>query len=100
MTKTQSIRVSAAALALASAIVVPSVQAAPAITRFSPPSGLFSFNDPNPPYIARFLPGQRFDIQVTIRPDAGQTIKGVKFKIDGKAIRGSVTLAPATAPGL
>ena len=40
--------------------------AAPKVTRLTPPSALFSQNDPNPPIIARFLPGQRFDLQAPI----------------------------------
>lgn len=71
--------------------------AAPTISRFSPPSALFSYGDANPPYIARFLPGQRFDLQVTVRPDASQTISGVVFKLNGNVIPGTVT---ATTTGL
>ena len=53
------------------------VFAAPVVSRLTPPSDLFSFKDPNPPYISRFLPGQRFDLQATVSPDAGQAIAGV-----------------------
>lgn len=57
--------------------------AAPAISRLTPPS--------NPEVagantLARFLPGQRFDLQATVRPDAGQTVQSVEFRIDGKRI--------------
>ena len=39
------------------------------------------------PVIARFLPGQRFDLQATIRPDdSARTIAEVSFSIDGKAV--------------
>jgi alkaline phosphatase len=71
---------------------------APEITRLTPPSALFTFNDPTPPYIARFLEGQRFDLQCTIKPDAGQTITSVSFSVDGKALPQPVALAPATVP--
>ncbi len=54
-------------------------------------SALFSFGDANPPIIARFLPGQRFDLQVTVSPDAGQTITGVVFKVDGNTVAGTPT---------
>lgn len=64
--------------------------AAPTISRFSPPSRLFEIGEASAPYIARFLPDQRFDLQVTVRPDPGHTITGVVFKQDGKAIPGSV----------
>src|SRR5687767_5243539 len=93
-------RAGAAVLALAASFLTETVEAAPLITRFTPPSALFTFGDPNPPYIARFLPGQRFDIQVTIQPDAGQTISAVRFEVDGKPLPGAVSFAPATAPGL
>jgi len=65
--------------------------AAPNISRVAPPSALFSLQDPNPPYIARFLPGQRFDLQATVQPDAGQTITGVVFKVDGTVVPGTVS---------
>ena len=68
------------------------VEAAPAITRLTPPSALFTFGDANPPIIARFLPGQRFDLQCTVTPDAGQTITGVTFQVDNVTVPGAVTL--------
>lgn len=74
--------------------------AAPTISRLTPPSELFSFGDPNPPYIARFLPNQRFDLQATVRPDAGQTITRIEFLMNGTVVPGTVTLAPATVAGL
>lgn len=73
------------------------LSAAPTVTRLTPPSGLFSYGDPAPPYIGRFFTGQRFDLQATIRPDAGQTIASVEFLLDGATIPGSVTLAAATS---
>ena len=76
------------------------VSAAPIVSRLTPPSDLFSFKDPNPPYIARFLPGQRFDLQATISPDANQNIAGVKFYVDTSEVVGSITLVRATVAGL
>ena len=69
---------------------VGSVFAAPTVTRLTPPSALFSYGDATPPYIARFVPGQRFDLQATIQADAGKTITGVVFKVNG------TTVVPAT----
>ncbi|HKB89956.1 MAG TPA: alkaline phosphatase, partial [Opitutaceae bacterium] len=67
---------------VASALVLSSaLQANPKISRLTPPSDLFSYGDPNPPIIARFLPGQRFDFQSTIQPDSGQVIAGVAFYV-------------------
>ena len=54
------------------AAIVPA-QAAPRVTRLTPPSELFSSGRADP-IIARFLPGQRFDLQATVQPDAGQVI--------------------------
>jgi len=50
----------AALLALASA----SALAAPTVSRLTPPSELFSSGNAGP-VVARFLPGQRFDLQAT-----------------------------------
>ncbi len=72
------------------------VHAALQVTRLTPPSALFSAGDPDPPIIARFLPDQRFDVQATIQPDAGQAITHVEFLVDGAPVGGTVTLKPAT----
>jgi len=62
------------------------VQAAPTVTRLTPPSELFSSGQAAP-LIARFLPGQRFDLQATIRPDAADKhIISATFSLDGKYI--------------
>jgi alkaline phosphatase len=87
-----------AAAALA-AISFP-LHAAPKVSRLTPPSDLFSYGDPNPPIIARFLPGQRFDLQATVQPDAGATISKLEFLVDNTLVSGSVALMPATVSGL
>ena len=74
--------------------------AAPKVSRLTPPSALFTYGDPKPPIIARFLPGQRFDLQATISPDAGALIVGAQFVVDGARLNGSVTLAAADVAGL
>ncbi|MCI0538072.1 MAG: alkaline phosphatase [Verrucomicrobiales bacterium] len=76
------------------------VNAAPLVSRLTPPSALFTFNDPNPPYISRFLPGQRFDLQATVQPDAGQTITEAAFYVNGSQVPGPVANYAATAAGL
>ena len=73
--------------------------AAPTVTRLTPPSVLFSANNANPPITARFLPGQRFDLQTTVSPEAGQTITNVQFAVDGTAVPGSVATTAATVTG-
>ena len=55
----------------------------PTVSRLTPPSALFSFGDTTPPIIARFFAGQRFDLAATVRPDAGTTITGSVFSVDG-----------------
>jgi len=74
-----------AALAAGSAV------AAPTVTRLTPPSELFSSGRADP-VVARFLPGQRFDLQATIRPDAGQKITAVRFFVDGKPVSAAVAM--------
>jgi len=67
-------------------------QAAPTVTRLTPPSELFTSGQAAP-VIARFLPGQRFDLQATVRPDeAGKTISSARFSIDGKPVAANVAL--------
>lgn len=74
-------------------IISPTVSAAPLISRLTPPSELFKSGRTEPPYISRFLPGQRFDLQATIQPDPGQEITAVEFLIDGRLVtRNPVTL--------
>ena len=90
------------ALAGASAVLgaLPLAQADPFISRLTPPSALFTFKDPNPPIIARFLPGQRFDLQATIQPDSGHTITNAFFAVNGRPIRRALSSTLATVAGL
>ena len=69
-----------------------SATAVPAVSRLTPPSELFTSGNPAP-VIARFLPGQRFDLQATLRPDeAGKSISSASFMIDGIAVNRTVAL--------
>lgn len=52
------------------------------VSRLTPPSELFA-SGRAAPVIARFLPGQRFDLQATVQPDAGKTIESFQFYVDG-----------------
>jgi alkaline phosphatase len=89
-----------AGLAVALATVTQLACAAPLVSRLTPPSALFTFGDSQPPIIARFLPGQRFDLQATVQPDAGTLITNAFFSMDGKPIAGGVTSTFATVSGL
>ncbi|MCB4812093.1 alkaline phosphatase [Methylovorus menthalis] len=83
--------------------VVASVSvAAPTVTRLTPPSERFAtgVNDPTAPMIARFLPGQRFDLQATIRPDAGATITGFQFAVDGITVPVTASTSGIVTTGL
>ncbi|MES2598751.1 MAG: alkaline phosphatase [Verrucomicrobiota bacterium] len=81
------------AISLAAASVAGSAFSAPTVTRLNPPSALFTSADPSPPYISRFLPDQRFDLQATIQADAGQAITGAVFKVNNVVVPGTVTVS-------
>ena len=73
--------------------------AAPVVTRLTPPSAGFSQGQSGPspalsgPLTARFLPGQRFDLQATVVPDtATGRITEAHFELDGQPIRASTSL--------
>ncbi len=85
-----------ASCALAASLLAAAAQASPTVYRLTPPSSLFSFNDPLPPVIARFLPDQHFDLQCTVAPDAGQTITSVQFYINDVPVQGTISGTPAT----
>ena len=88
-TTTLSRRLAACVLACAAA---GASIAAPTVSRLTPPSELFTSGQ-SAPVIARFLPGQRFDLQATLRPeDATKSISAARFAIDGKAINATVAL--------
>lgn len=88
------------ALALGALLAALPLCAAPKVSRLTPPSDLFTYGDPNPPIIARFLPGQRFDLQATVQPDSGQTITKIEFLVDGTLVTGTVGTTAATVSGL
>jgi len=73
------------ALLSAATMLASVAQAAPTVSRLTPPSELFASGNAAP-VIARFLPGQRFDMQATLRPDGeDKRIVSAQFSIDGKA---------------
>ncbi len=78
-------------LALATA-----AQSAPTVSRLTPPSELFASQRPDP-VIARFLPGQRFDLQATVRPDAGRRITQARFFIGEQVVNAPVALRPCSS---
>ena len=76
------------------------VDAAPSVSRLTPPSELFASNNPKPPAIARFLPGQRFDLQSTVRLDAGTTLASFEFAVDGVALKPAPATTSVVTTGL
>ena len=55
------------------------------ISRLTPPSERFASGN-DAPVIARFLPGQLFDLQATVQPDPGQAIVNFAFSVDGMSV--------------
>ena len=76
--------------------------AAPTVSRLTPPSERFAtgVNYPAAPMIARFLPGQKFDLQATIRPDASTTITAFQFAVDGVTVPVSASTSCIVTTGL
>ncbi|MGH8582033.1 MAG: alkaline phosphatase [Gammaproteobacteria bacterium] len=70
--------------------------AAPTVSRLTPPSELFSSGNSSPPIIARFIPRQRFDLQATVQPSAGTTIASVSFTVDGDPVASVPSPDPKT----
>lgn len=73
-------------------------EAAPTVSRLTPPSELFSSGDLEP-IIARFFVRQKFDLQATIRTDPGTTITRFEFKVDGRPVQpnpATTSIVPAT----
>lgn len=86
--------------ACALAALASAATAAPTVTRLTPPSELFASGNPGAPYIARFLPGQRFDLQATVRLDAGTTLKDFAFLVDGTPTRPAAGTTSVVTTGL
>lgn len=82
------------------ALGISRIDAAPVVSRLTPPSALFLAGDAKPPIVARFLPGQRFDLQATIRPDAGRKIVSAQFRVSNRTLRDTAILTMADLPGL
>ena len=102
MKSIQHLRVALATVALGTTAFSSVAVAAPAVSRLTPPSELFASGQADP-VIARFLPGQRFDLQATLRPDAGQKITAARFLVDGRPVAGNLALrecASGCAKGL
>ncbi len=101
MPKPQAARPRLAAAAVAVAAILCATAdtsfAASAISRLTPPS------DPAlapSVVIARFLPGQKFDLQATVQPDAGLTVTAVAFAVDGVPVTPAPNASSLVTTGL
>jgi len=74
--------------------------AAPTVSRLTPPSELFASNNSGGPVIARFLPGQRFDLQATVRMDTGTTLTDFRFAVDGVDTKPAANTTSVVTTGL
>ncbi|RZL28226.1 MAG: alkaline phosphatase, partial [Rubrivivax sp.] len=82
------------ALTTALAALAAPAFAAPSISRLTPPSNALGQTVNT---LARFLPGQRFDLQATVRPEAGKSITKVQFLVDGASVATINAAAPVTS---
>jgi len=74
--------------------------AAPSVSRLTPPSELFATHTTSGPAIARFLPGQHFDLQATVRLDPGATLADFRFSVDGIDARPAAGTTSVVTTGL
>ncbi len=88
-------------LATVSTVVARPPTPAPSVTRLTPPSQLFSLGDASLPVVARFLPGQRFDLQATVKAGGSAVITNAWFSVDGSPVVSTnpVTLKVPTVSG-
>lgn len=83
-------RFSRLALSTALGLLATGAEAA-TVSRLTPPSERFA-SGASDPVISRFLPGQRFDLQATVQPDAGDAVVSFQFLVDGVWINGPLPL--------
>jgi alkaline phosphatase len=95
-------RIIAAALGLAlCGAASASAPVGPSVYRLTPPSHQFpvpGFLGGTGGSVARFLPGQRFDLQATVKAN-GATLTSFVFKVDGAVVPGTVSTTAPTASG-
>jgi alkaline phosphatase len=71
--------------ALLLGLLAGAASAAPRVARLTPPSELYRSGAASP-IVARFLPGQRFDLQATVVPDEGASIDAVDWYVDERKV--------------
>lgn len=76
-------RAVSAAVWSALALMAGAADAAPVISRLTPPSNPVTATATT---LARFLPGQRFDLQATVQTDGTNKIAKVEFAVDGTQV--------------
>ena len=85
------------AISLALGVTASASFAAPTVSRLTPPSNPLSADATT---LSRFLPGQRFDLQATVRPDPGTTITSFHFSVDGAPLSPAVGTTSMVTTGL
>jgi len=83
--------------AAALSALAPPSYAAPVISRLTPPSNPLVVGAAT---LARFLPGQRFDLQATVAPDAGANIVSFSFAVDGMTLNPRAGTTSTVTTGL
>lgn len=73
----------AVSVAVLTALATMAADAAPVISRLTPPSNPIVASATS---LARFLPGQRFDLQATVQTDGTNKIASVVFAVDGNTV--------------
>lgn len=71
--------------------------AAPSVSRLTPPSNVPVAGAAT---LSRFFPGQKFDLQATVRPDAGQSITRFEFAVDGVPVPAAAAVKSLVTTGL
>ncbi|HEY6894110.1 MAG TPA: alkaline phosphatase [Rhodanobacteraceae bacterium] len=94
MQASRSFRRCLVAIATGALLVATSDALAARVSRLTPPSELFASGEASP-VIARFLPGQLFDLQATVQPDPGHSIVKFAFYVDDAPVtrRDAVSMA-------
>ncbi len=97
MSKHRHLRHIVAATVAAMLCIAANTSEAATISRLTPPSDLTIAPSV---VISRFIPGQRFDLQATVQPDAGKTVSSVSFLVDGTPVNPATGTTSLVTTGL
>ncbi len=97
MCKPEFVRQCLAAAVAATLCATAETSFASSISRLTPPSDTSLAPSV---VISRFLPGQKFDLQATVQPDAGLTVSSVVFSVDGSPVTAAPNASSLVITGL